>query len=155
MLILLILWLWRIHFNARQLGARGMRFTLVDFVIWWVVPFANLWMPFLAVQEVWKTARNPLNWEKEPSSLLISFWWLFFVLSSGLTLRLMLIPPAKGAGEELVYQWYGAFGSSVAAAFLAWIWVGRAERIQRAYWASLGEDARSSLAGAGTGLSAP
>jgi hypothetical protein len=70
-----LLWQHRAHANLRALGARGLRFTPGWAVGWWFVPLANLFMPYLAVRELWRASVAGARHEGRTSGLLVPAWW--------------------------------------------------------------------------------
>ncbi|HSG66518.1 MAG TPA: DUF4328 domain-containing protein, partial [Gammaproteobacteria bacterium] len=49
--ILMLMWIHRANYNARQLGAAGLRFTPGWAVGWYFIPILNLWKPYQAMKE--------------------------------------------------------------------------------------------------------
>jgi hypothetical protein len=45
---------------------------------WWLIPFANIVMPYLTVRELWK-ASNPnvgaIEWNARGGAAIVGFWW--------------------------------------------------------------------------------
>ncbi len=58
-IILFAMWIYRANFNARQLGAKNMKFTPGWSVGYYFIPFLNLWRPYQAMKEIWKASKNP------------------------------------------------------------------------------------------------
>ena len=95
--ILILKWIYRANYNARQLGATGMVFTPGWSIGWHFVPIANLWKPYQAMKEIWKASSNPQDWNAQAASSLLPWWWFFWIVSSAfgqVSLRL-----AMGAEE--------------------------------------------------------
>lgn len=80
--ILILRWIYRANYNARQLGASGMNFTPGWSVGWYFIPIANLWKPYQAMKEIWKASSNPASWNNEPVPSLIGWWWFFWIVSN-------------------------------------------------------------------------
>ena len=80
--ILILRWIHRANFNARQLGAAGMEFTPGWCVGWYFVPIANLWKPYQAMKEIWKASSNPEDWKDRAVPSLLGWWWFFWVASN-------------------------------------------------------------------------
>lgn len=72
---LVLQWIRMSNHNVRRLGARGMKFTPRSAVLWFFVPPANLWLPYLAMRELAKCSSSPLAWHAEPVSPLLAWWW--------------------------------------------------------------------------------
>lgn len=79
--ILILKWIHRANYNARQLGATDMTFTPGWSIGWYFVPVANLWMPYRAMKEIWKASANPQDWKNEPVSSLLPWWWFLWIVS--------------------------------------------------------------------------
>jgi len=80
--ILMLCWISRANFNARQLGAEKMEFTPGWAVGYFFVPFVNLWKPYQIMQEIWQASRSPENWKRVPApSALVGWWWATVVCS--------------------------------------------------------------------------
>ena len=80
--VAILMWIYRANWNARQLGAKGMRFTPGWAVGWFFVPFLNLWKPYEAMKEIWKASANPANWQAESVPLLLHAWWFLWAGSA-------------------------------------------------------------------------
>jgi Domain of unknown function (DUF4328) len=80
--ILILKWIYRANFNARQLGATEMQFTPGWSVGWYFIPFANLWKPYQAMKEIWKASINPQDWKSEAVPSLLGWWWFFWIVSN-------------------------------------------------------------------------
>ena len=73
--ILVLSWVYRANYNARQLGAADMRFTPGWAVGWHFVPIAWFWMPYLAMREIWRASVSPSDWATVPVWPLLRWWW--------------------------------------------------------------------------------
>ena len=80
--ILILKWIYRANFNARQLGASEMQFTPGWSIGWYFIPFANLWKPYQAMKEIWKASSNPQEWRSQPVPSLLRWWWFFWIVSN-------------------------------------------------------------------------
>lgn len=90
--IFILNWIYRANYNARQLGAEGMDFSPGWAVGWHFIPIVNLWMPYQAMEEIWKTSSNPKSWCNEPVSFILPCWWFFWVANiilGGITSKLI------------------------------------------------------------------
>jgi hypothetical protein len=80
--ILVLKWIHRANYNARQLGAEGMRYSPGWSVGWYFVPIFCLWKPYQAMVEIWKAGSNPSNWQAEPTAAILRIWWFLWLLST-------------------------------------------------------------------------
>lgn len=79
--ILILKWIYRANYNARQLGATRMVFTPGWSIGWYFIPIANLWKPYQAMKEIWKASTNPLDWNTQSVSSMLHWWWFFWIVS--------------------------------------------------------------------------
>ena len=80
--ILILMWIYRANYNARQLGASGMIFTPGWSICWYFIPIANLWKPYQAMKEIWKASSSPQNWISQSVSSLLPWWWFLWIMSN-------------------------------------------------------------------------
>ena len=80
--ILILMWIYRANYNARQLGASDMNFTPGWSVGWYFIPIANLWKPYQAMKEIWKASSSPQNWSGQPVSSLLPWWWFLWIINN-------------------------------------------------------------------------
>jgi len=92
--VLILCWIYRANANARALGAAQMRFTPGWAVGWYFIPIANFWKPYQAMKEIWKASANPGNWQGEPRSSLLPWWWFLWILVNVLGQVLLRTAPA-------------------------------------------------------------
>ncbi|MCE0483619.1 MAG: DUF4328 domain-containing protein [Methylacidiphilales bacterium] len=78
-LILFLIWIYRANVNCRGFGAQ-LKISPAMTVGSFFIPFINLVYPCVALQEIWKASRNPAQWQTERASILIGFWWGFWLL---------------------------------------------------------------------------
>jgi hypothetical protein len=73
-----LLWQYRAHANLRALGVANLSYSPGWAVGWWLIPFANIVMPYLTVRELWK-ASNPnvgaIEWNARGGAAIVGFWW--------------------------------------------------------------------------------
>lgn len=80
--IVFFFWIYRVKANTWALGARGLKITPGWSIGWYFVPFMNLVKPCQAMQEAWKASMAPGDWQRQPGSSLVGFWWFFWISSS-------------------------------------------------------------------------
>ena len=80
--ILILKWIYRANYNARQLGAQDMQFTPGWSVGWYFIPIASLWKPYQAMKEIWKASHAPSDWKESSVPALLQWWWFFFIVTS-------------------------------------------------------------------------
>jgi hypothetical protein len=82
-IILFAMWIYRANFNARQLGAQGMKFSPGWSVGYYFIPILLLWKPYQAMREIWQASKNPASWATVERGSILPWWWAFF-LAAGL-----------------------------------------------------------------------
>ena len=79
---LILKWIYRANYNARQLGAEDMRFTPGWSIGWYFVPIATFWKPYQAMKEIYKASHTPDNWKDTEVPSMLPWWWFFWIISS-------------------------------------------------------------------------
>jgi hypothetical protein len=74
-------WIYRANTNSRGFGARNMQYTPGWSVGYYFIPFLNLYRPYQAMKEVWKISKDPADWQNQPSSPLLVWWWALWIIS--------------------------------------------------------------------------
>lgn len=88
LLIISLMWLYRVHKNLTALGASELRFSPGCAIASWFIPIVNFYQPYQVVKEIWKASDpsvNPssnLSWQKAPTSLILGWWWGFWLTSA-------------------------------------------------------------------------
>lgn len=80
--VMVLKWIYAANQNSRHLGANNMRFSPGWSIGWYFIPVANLWKPYQAMKEIWKTSVNPANWVNEKASSLLGWWWFLWIITS-------------------------------------------------------------------------
>lgn len=98
-IIVYLIWLHRAYSNLSALDAGFLgKFTPGWAVGWWFIPFANLVMPYQAVNELYvasvRSEANESGYAVPPSSGIVGWWWAAFILRG-------------------VVSWFGGGGSSM------------------------------------------
>jgi hypothetical protein len=79
---LILRWIHRANYNARQLGAENMKFTPGWSIGYYFIPILTLWKPYQAMKEIWKASKNPSDWELQNTSGLLPIWWTLWLVSN-------------------------------------------------------------------------
>ena len=80
--IVFLRWIYFSNSNSRSLGASGMQFTPGWSIGYYFVPYLNLYKPYIAMKEIWKTSKDPKNWEMIKTPSLFPQWWTLWIISS-------------------------------------------------------------------------
>jgi hypothetical protein len=84
--VVFIIWMWRVAKNNEALGRLNPRFGPGWAIGGWFIPFANLVIPVLMMQDLWRGSdpsvpRGDMNWRSARGSGLIGWWWGFWIVS--------------------------------------------------------------------------
>ena len=79
---LILRWIHRANYNARQLGAENMKFTPGWAIGYYFIPILTLWKPYQAMKEIWKASKNPSDWESQETSGILPMWWTLWLISN-------------------------------------------------------------------------
>ena len=110
--ILFCMWIHRAHRNLPSLGASGLKYSPGWAVGWFFVPILSLFRPFQVTTEIWKASdptteiNDSLVWQSAPTSPLIAFWWVLFLITvflGNILLRIGL--QAETPSELLTVSW--------------------------------------------------
>jgi hypothetical protein len=85
--VLIIIWTFRAMKNAEYNGRYNGRFTPGWGIAGWLIPCANLVIPVLIFQDLWRGSdpdvpRGDPNWRRAHGSALVGWWWGTYVLSA-------------------------------------------------------------------------
>src|SRR5262245_9391275 len=84
LVVLVILWQWRCVSNARALGRERARISPGWVIAGWLVPGANLVVPYLSLQDLWRNtdpqSAPGSDWRRLPGSPLVSAFWIAYVV---------------------------------------------------------------------------
>jgi hypothetical protein len=84
--VLFIVWMFRAAKNNEALGRTGARFGPGWSIGSWFIPLANLVIPVLIVQDLWRgsnagTRRGDVGWRAASGSALVGWWWAAWIVS--------------------------------------------------------------------------
>ena len=79
--IVFLRWIYFTNSNSRSLGASGMQYTPGWSIGYYFVPYLNLYKPYRAMKEIWKTSKDPKNWEMVKTPSLFPQWWTLWLIS--------------------------------------------------------------------------
>ncbi|HEY7866453.1 MAG TPA: DUF4328 domain-containing protein [Psychromonas sp.] len=80
--LLILQWIYRANYNARQLGAQKMNYTPAWSIAYYFIPVFNLWKPYLAMKEIWLASKNPVDLRFAKSSSILPIWWTLWLVSN-------------------------------------------------------------------------
>jgi hypothetical protein len=104
-------WFFRAYCNLPRLGARSLKYAPAWTIVGFLIPFANLVMPYLVAREVWQASDpearldDAYAWISRRGSPLIVLWWLAWLGSGFLAVfGLLLLQRVQApANPEVVF----------------------------------------------------
>jgi len=119
-----LIWLYRARVNVRAFGARRLRFSRNWTVIAFLIPFANIVLPYRVIREVWQASdpstTAPFDWRVVRPGPLLSVWWALFVCYIWFELAAIIMTQTGSYSYERLQLTYGmALVADVAAALAA------------------------------------
>lgn len=99
---LILRWIHRANFNARQLGAANMKFTPGWSIGYYFIPILTLWKPYQAMKEIWKASKNPSDWEHSSTSPILPIWWTLWLISGFLDQAIFRFSKSAESLQELL-----------------------------------------------------
>ena len=127
--ILILRWIYRANFNARQLDGSNLKFSPGWSVGWYFIPIANLWKPYQAMKEIWQTSANPSTQKQQSTEALLPWWWftwLFYNFTNAASNRLWL---RADDIDELLTANAVSLASQTTQIFLCLIFLGIVKRV--------------------------
>lgn len=88
-LILLFVWLYRTKKKAIQAGMQDVVYTPGFSVGCFFLPIFNFFLPFSAMNELWKGSVNPGAWKEQRTSALVVIWWCAWLVITAIPLALL------------------------------------------------------------------
>ena len=132
--IVILRWIHRANYNARQLGAEQMDFSPGWAVGYFFVPFLSLWKPYQAMKEIWRASKSPSDWAFEKVDGILPLWWVLWI-GSGVVSQIAS-RAAKGADTlptliKLNIATEVSYVMDIAAVVLLWKIVNRIYAFQQ------------------------
>lgn len=84
MALAFLVWTHRAASNAHTLNSNSMSYTPRLAVLWYFVPFANIWHPYQAMKEIWQVSHSPMNFKAVSTGYVLPLWWLTHLASNAL-----------------------------------------------------------------------
>jgi uncharacterized protein DUF4328 len=138
--VLILRWIYRARKCVDGLSAVGLRFSPGWSIGWYFIPFANLWKPFQAMNEIWKASCAPQAWSQQPTPGLLRWWWTLWLLASFLGQAVSRLSPHARTLEHLQGLSLLSMATSathIALAATLTAIVARIDSMQRAHFAEL------------------
>ena len=100
--LLILRWIHRANYNARQLGAENLVFTPGWSIGYYFIPILTLWKPYQAMKEIWKASKNPSSWSSSSTSFILPIWWALWLMSCFLGQAIFRLSMSADALPELL-----------------------------------------------------
>lgn len=75
------MWIYRASTNAAAIMPDTNRISPGWSVGWFIVPIANLWMPFRAIKQIWISSMNPTAHLGDAAPGFFYVWWIAWVIT--------------------------------------------------------------------------
>ncbi|MFC3894655.1 DUF4328 domain-containing protein [Lentzea rhizosphaerae] len=86
--VLFIAWMRQARLNSDVITSRHQhRYTNMWIVVGWLIPFANLFIPYAVMQDIWRGSDRTqpmVGLQKRPKSGLVTAWWITYISSNAL-----------------------------------------------------------------------
>lgn len=129
--ILILRWIHRANYNARQLGAEGMEFSPGWSIGYYFIPILNLWKPYQAMKEIWKASKAPSDWRSQSTSGILPLWWFLWLVSGFLGQVVFRMSLGAEELEAFMATNVMAQASDVLAVLLALVFLGIVNQVDR------------------------
>ncbi len=81
-LLLFIFWTYRAACNVRGLGATDVPTSPTWAVLWYFIPIAFFWKPYVALRDIWAASEDPEGWVWVEVPLMFNLYWILCVISN-------------------------------------------------------------------------
>lgn len=135
--VIFVVWMSQARLNSDAITSTHQhRFTNMWVFVGWIIPIANLFIPYAVMQDIWRgsdRSQPTTELRKRPRSGLVTAWWSCFVAGN-----LAASVPALTSRDAAAWGTVSA-GLSVAAAVLAARMIQQLNVMQEAQPSHLGE----------------
>ncbi|MFS2109132.1 DUF4328 domain-containing protein [Sphingomonas sp. Sphisp140] len=121
-------WIFRAGRNLVALGHGSLAFRPATRILWFLVPFANLIIPYHCMRELWNASHAKTDLGETPP--LVAIWWGMWLFSF---FDLIVLGVFAGPFELMTIIWIqSATGIALAALAIPMLWrIARAQAAQR------------------------
>ena len=136
--VLFVTWMYRVRANSDVItSAHQHRYKNMWVVLGWVIPFGNLVIPFVVMQDIWRGSDRTqpmVGLQQRQKSGLVTAWWLCYIGSNALALV-----AARSEWDDYALVYTLSAVVAVAAATLAARMIKQVNAMQVAVPIHLGE----------------
>jgi len=79
--ITFLVWQYRACKVSRSLGAHGLKYSPGWAVAYYFIPILCVFRPYQVMRETWQVSLNPRDWDFQPGTPLLGWWWALWLLS--------------------------------------------------------------------------
>ncbi len=83
--VLFLMWHYRVHHQLHAVHGSGVKFTPGWVIAGWVIPFANLVLPYLVMRSSWRASFPSMNRSDGHLPGYLILWWLGYLIGETLT----------------------------------------------------------------------
>jgi hypothetical protein len=116
--VIFMIWMGRARLNSDEITSKHQhRYTTMWVYLGWFIPFGNLVIPFVVMQDIWRGSDRTqpmVGLQQRPKSGLVTAWWICYIASNALGLI-----AGRAASEDFVTVSSISAAGLVAAAVLA------------------------------------
>ncbi len=93
-IILLFIFMYRANANLWAMSTKDLKYTPAWTVIAWIIPFASLVLPVMAMSEIYKASHSPggSKWKSAPAPGVVVGWWVCLLFGMTVPIALILLP---------------------------------------------------------------
>lgn len=118
-----VAWAVRAYRNLPSLGIGERRYWTIWLVIGWVVPGANLFVPKLLVDDIWRGSSPSAQidgadeWQRRPVASIVNRWWYSFLLTPAIVVLGVIV--VRGGLDDFDRQVLAGVAATAAAVSVA------------------------------------
>lgn len=83
--LLFLMWHYRVHYQLHAVRGSGVKFSPSMVVVGWLIPLANLVLPYLVVRSSWRASYASMDRADGSLPGYLIFWWFGYLLGETLT----------------------------------------------------------------------
>lgn len=77
-----LVWVYRAISNLPRIGARSLDLSAGWVVVSFLIPFLNIFVPYLALRKLWQASFAPRQWAKQAITPMLTFMWLAWIFAT-------------------------------------------------------------------------
>jgi hypothetical protein len=126
-LVLYVIWSWRGANNSLALGRTGARQSPGWVIAGWLIPIANLVMPYQTVSDLWRSSGPDVargaGWRSSRASGRVAWWWVtYLVATAGYAACIVWVLVGDWSADQ-AEPWFAASRGLLALSSLLGAWI--------------------------------